>query len=112
MLPGSTSTSAAARRSDSEDGEHEPGTATGRSIGDRRGALDQQGRYQALPLGEVPGHAGIVDLLEFFKLLANPSKQFKVMPEISHASFQQKNHLMVYDVLASFLEQAEPVYRN
>jgi|TARA_Y100000031_G_C7978902_1_gene273800 hypothetical protein len=34
------------------------------------------------------------------------------MPEISHASFQQKNHLMVYDVLASFLEQAEPVYRN
>ena len=60
--------------------------------------------------GEHDGIAGIDDLLAFFKLLPNPDKQFKVMPGISHASFQQKNYLMVYDVLASFLEQAEPVY--
>ena len=60
--------------------------------------------------GEHDGIAGIDDLLEFFKRLANPDKQFKVMPGVSHASFQQKNHLMVYDVLASFLEQTDPVY--
>ena len=60
--------------------------------------------------GEHDGIAGIDDLLEFFKRLANPDKQFKVMPGVSHASFQQKNHLMVYDVLASFFEQTDPVY--
>jgi len=42
--------------------------------------------------------------------LPNPDKQFVVMPGISHASFQQKNYLLVYHILHSFFSQPEPVY--
>ena len=42
------------------------------------------------------GIAGFDDLIEFFKRLPNPDKQFSVMAGISHASFQQINYLMVY----------------
>ena len=34
------------------------------------------------------------------------------MPGISHASFQQKNYMLVYHILASFFGQPEPVYRG
>ena len=40
--------------------------------------------------GEFDGIAGFDDLMNFFARLPNPDKQFTVMPEISHASFQQK----------------------
>src|SRR6185503_11235951 len=40
--------------------------------------------------GEYDGIASFDDLVEFFKLLPNPDKQFAVMPGIAHASFQQK----------------------
>src|SRR5439155_10877319 len=46
--------------------------------------------------GEYDGIAGFDDLVEFFKRLPNPDKQFAVMAGISHASFQQKNYRMVY----------------
>jgi pimeloyl-ACP methyl ester carboxylesterase len=49
--------------------------------------------------GQYDGIAGFDDLLEFFKLLPNPDKQFVVMPGISHASFQQKNYTLVYPIL-------------
>ncbi len=62
--------------------------------------------------GEFDGIAGIDDLLEFFKRLPNPDKQFSVMAGISHASFQQINYLMVYHILHSFFAQPEPVYRG
>jgi pimeloyl-ACP methyl ester carboxylesterase len=52
------------------------------------------------------------DLIEFFKRLPNPDKQFTVMAGISHASFQQKNYLMVYHILHSFFSQPEPEYRG
>ena len=45
--------------------------------------------------GEYDGIAGFDDLLEFFRALPNPDKQFAVMPGIAHASFQQKNHALV-----------------
>jgi pimeloyl-ACP methyl ester carboxylesterase len=61
--------------------------------------------------GEFDGIAGIDDLIEFFKRLPNPDKQFAVMAGISHASFQQKNYLTVYHILHSFFAQPEPVYR-
>jgi hypothetical protein len=32
------------------------------------------------------------------------------MPGISHASFQQKNNMLVYHILASFFAQPAPVY--
>jgi pimeloyl-ACP methyl ester carboxylesterase len=62
--------------------------------------------------GQWDGIAGFDDLLEFFKRLPNPDKQFCVMPGISHASFQQKNYLMVYHILHGFFSQPEPVYRG
>jgi non-heme chloroperoxidase len=62
--------------------------------------------------GQWDGIAGFDDLLEFFKRLPNPDKQFTVMAGISHASFQQKNYLMVYHILHSFFSQPDPVYRG
>jgi pimeloyl-ACP methyl ester carboxylesterase len=62
--------------------------------------------------GQWDGIAGMDDLIEFFKRLPNPDKQFCVMPGISHASFQQKNYLMVYHILHAFFSQPEPVYRG
>jgi pimeloyl-ACP methyl ester carboxylesterase len=62
--------------------------------------------------GQWDGIASVEDLLEFFKRLPNPDKQFTVMAGISHASFQQKNYLMVYHILSSFFAQPEPVYRG
>ncbi len=60
--------------------------------------------------GEYDGIAGFDDLVEFFKRLPNPDKQFTVMAGISHASFQQKNYLTVYHLLHAFFTQPEPVY--
>jgi len=61
--------------------------------------------------GEYDGIAGFDDLMEFFKRLPNPDKQFAVMAGIAHASFQQKNYLTVYHLLHSFFTQPEPAYR-
>ena len=62
--------------------------------------------------GEHDGIASIDDLLKFFQRLPHPDKQFTVMAGISHASFQQKNYLMVYHILHAFFSQPEPVYRG
>ena len=62
--------------------------------------------------GQWDGIASFEDLIEFFRRLPNPDKQFTVMPGISHASFQQKNYLLVYHILLSFFSQPEPVYRG
>jgi pimeloyl-ACP methyl ester carboxylesterase len=61
--------------------------------------------------GEYDGIASFDDLLEFYRRLPNADKQFSVMAGISHASFQQKNYLMVYHILHAFFSQPEPVYR-
>jgi pimeloyl-ACP methyl ester carboxylesterase len=62
--------------------------------------------------GQWDGIASFDDLIEFFRRLPSPDKTFSVMPGISHASFQQKNYLMVYDLLHGFFSRAEPVYRG
>jgi pimeloyl-ACP methyl ester carboxylesterase len=62
--------------------------------------------------GEYDGIASFDDLQEFFKRLPNGDKQFVVMAGISHASFQQKNYLMVYQILENFFSLKEPVYRG
>jgi len=62
--------------------------------------------------GEHDGIASMDDLLKFFAKLSTTDKQFTVMPGISHASFQQKNYMLVYHILASFFEQPTPVYRG
>ena len=61
--------------------------------------------------GEFDGIAGFDDLLQFYRRLPNPDKQFTVMAGISHASFQQKNYLTAYHVLHAFFSQPEAVYR-
>jgi len=62
--------------------------------------------------GQWDGIASIEDLLNFYAKLPNPDKQFTVMPGISHASFQQKNYMLVYHILASFFAQPAPTYRG
>jgi pimeloyl-ACP methyl ester carboxylesterase len=62
--------------------------------------------------GQHDGIASMEDLIKFFEKLPNPDKQFTVMSGISHASFQQKNYMMVYHILSSFFTQPEPVYKG
>lgn len=60
--------------------------------------------------GQFDGIASMADLIDFFVRLPSPDKQFSVMPGISHASFQQKNYLMVYAILHAWFTQPDPVY--
>ncbi len=60
--------------------------------------------------GQFDGIAGMDDLIGFFQRLPNPDKQFTVMPGISHASFQQKNYLLVYHILHAFFSRPAPKY--
>lgn len=60
--------------------------------------------------GEYDGIASFDDLIKFYTALPNSDKQFSVMRGISHASFQQKNYLLVYYLLHNFFAQPEPVY--
>jgi pimeloyl-ACP methyl ester carboxylesterase len=62
--------------------------------------------------GQFDGIAGFDDLLQFFKLLPHPDKQFTVLNGISHASFQQKNYQMVYQILHAYFTQPEPAYTD
>ena len=62
--------------------------------------------------GQWDGIASFEDLSAFFAKLPNPDKQFTVMAGISHASFQQKNYMMVYHILLGFFSQPAPVYRG
>ena len=60
--------------------------------------------------GQYDGIAGFDDLIEFFRRLPHPDKQFNVMHGISHASFQQKNYRMVYHILHAYFTQPAPAY--
>ena len=66
----------------------------------------------ALLRGQFDGIAGFDDLIEFFKRLPHPDKQFSVLNGISHASFQQKNYKMVYQILHAWFTQPEPAYTD
>jgi pimeloyl-ACP methyl ester carboxylesterase len=61
--------------------------------------------------GEYDGIASFDDLIEFYRRLPHPDKQFAVMAGISHASFQQKNYMSCYHILHAFFSQPEPIYR-
>jgi pimeloyl-ACP methyl ester carboxylesterase len=60
--------------------------------------------------GQYDGIAGFDDLIEFFRRLPHPDKQFSVMAGISHASFQQKNYRTAYHILHSYFTMPEPAY--
>jgi pimeloyl-ACP methyl ester carboxylesterase len=60
--------------------------------------------------GQYDGIAGFDDLVEFFKRLPNPDKQFAVLPGIAHGSLTQKNHRIVQHIVEAFFGQPDPVY--
>ncbi len=60
--------------------------------------------------GQFDGIAAEDDLIQFYKQLPNPDKQFIMLSGISHASFQQKNYKMVYAILHAFFTQPAPEY--
>ena len=60
--------------------------------------------------GQFDGIASLDDLIEFFKRLPHADKQFTVMNGISHASFQQKNYKMAYQILHAYFTQPAPAY--
>lgn len=60
--------------------------------------------------GQYDGIAAMDDLIQFFVRLPHADKQFTVMQGISHASFQQKNYLLVYQILHAWFTQPTPVY--
>jgi len=62
--------------------------------------------------GQWDGIASFDDLIEFYKRLPHPDKQFSVMEGISHASFQQKNYMSVYHILHAYFTIPEAVYRG
>lgn len=62
--------------------------------------------------GQFDGIASMQDLIDFFVRLPSADKQFTVMNGISHASFQQKNYLMCYQILHAYFTQPAPVYTD
>ena len=60
--------------------------------------------------GQWDGIASYEDLIAFFNLLPNPDKQFAVMPGISHASLQMKNHMIIFHLMERFFSQPDPVH--
>ena len=60
--------------------------------------------------GQYDGIASFDDLLAFFAQLPSPDKQLSVMPGIAHSSFQEKNHLIAYEILLAFFSRPEPAY--
>ncbi len=62
--------------------------------------------------GQFDGIASMQDLIDFFVRLPSADKQFTVLNGISHASFQQKNYLMVYQILHAYFTQPAPAYTS
>ena len=61
--------------------------------------------------GQFDGIAGVRRPDRVLQAAAqSPDKQFTVMAGISHASFQQKNYLMVYHILHAYFTQPAPEY--
>jgi hypothetical protein len=58
----------------------------------------------------VRRHRGLRRLDRVLEALPNPDKQFSVLAGVSHASFQQKNYLMVYHILHAYFTQPAPAY--
>jgi pimeloyl-ACP methyl ester carboxylesterase len=66
----------------------------------------------AILRGQHDGIASDDDLLEFFRLLPNPDKEFVMMPGIAHAAATSKNYLRFYDALLTFYSRPETVFKG
>jgi len=62
--------------------------------------------------GQYDGIASDEDLLEFFRLLPNPDKEFVMMPGIAHAAATSKNYLRFYDGAYTFFSRPETVFKG
>jgi pimeloyl-ACP methyl ester carboxylesterase len=66
----------------------------------------------AILRGQYDGIASDEDLLDFFRLLPNPDKEFVVMPGIAHAAGTSKNYMRFYDAMLTFFSRPETVFKG
>ena len=66
----------------------------------------------AILRGQHDGIASDEDLLEFFKLLPHPDKEFVMMPGIAHAAATSKNYARFYDAAHAFFSRPEAVFKG
>ena len=66
----------------------------------------------AILRGQFDGIASDDDLIEFFRLLPNPDKEYVVMPGIAHAAGTAKNYLRFYDAMYTFFARPEAVFKG
>jgi pimeloyl-ACP methyl ester carboxylesterase len=64
----------------------------------------------AILRGEFDGIASDEDVLEFFRLLPNPDKEFVFLPGVAHTAGTAKNYLRFYSAVLSFFARPEPVF--
>ena len=68
---------------------------------------DRAGRLVAVVRGEHDGIASEEDLLDFYRLLPNPDRQFAVMPGAAHALVFGHNRHQLWHVVHAFLTMPE-----
>jgi pimeloyl-ACP methyl ester carboxylesterase len=64
----------------------------------------------AILRGQYDGIATDEDVLEFFRLLPNPDKEFIFLPGVAHTAGTAKNYLRFYSAALSFFARPEPVF--
>jgi pimeloyl-ACP methyl ester carboxylesterase len=62
--------------------------------------------------GQYDGIATDEDVLEFFRLLPNPDKEFIYLPGVAHTAGTAKNYLRFYSAAYTFFARPEPVFKG
>jgi hypothetical protein len=60
--------------------------------------------------GQYEGLAAMENLIVFLERLPHADKRFNVVNGISHASFQQNNYKIAYQILHAYFTQPAPAY--
>lgn len=64
----------------------------------------------AILRGQYDGIASDEDVLDFFRLLPHPDKEFLCLPGVAHTAGTAKNYLRFYTAAYSFFSRPEPVF--
>lgn len=64
----------------------------------------------AILRGQYDGIASDEDVLEFFRLLPHPDKEFIFLPGVAHTAGTAKNYLRFYTAALSFFARPEPIF--
>jgi pimeloyl-ACP methyl ester carboxylesterase len=64
----------------------------------------------AILRGQFDGIASDADVLEFFRLLPHPDKEFLCLPGVAHTAGTAKNYLRFYTAAYSFFARPEPIF--